>query len=95
MAHGGLGWCLLPGRAAVHTLLLANEGGGPRMAKRLTRAKAIRLKCLDCCCNNSAEVRLCNIKDCSLWRYRMGTEERDDLYYQTFEQPKTSGSEQK
>lgn len=38
---------------------------------RLTRARAIRAKCLECCCGNSAEVRDCEIKTCSLWIYRM------------------------
>lgn len=51
--------------------------------ERLNRAKAIRQKCLDCCCYQSAEVRLCTSYACPLWRYRMGKEERDDLYYRT------------
>ena len=50
---------------------------------RLTASKAIRQKCLDCCCWQEAEVRLCTIKTCSLWRYRMGKEERDELYVRT------------
>ena len=41
---------------------------------RVTRAKAIRLKCLDCCCGQAAEVRKCHIEDCPLWIYRMGRE---------------------
>lgn len=45
------------------------------MEERLTRGKAIRLKCLDCCCGNSAEVRRCSSVKCPLWRYRMGREE--------------------
>ena len=44
--------------------------------ERITRSKAIRLKCLDCCCGNSPEVRRCNITNCPLWRYRMGNEKR-------------------
>lgn len=51
--------------------------------KRLNRAKAIRLKCLDCCVDQPKEVRLCPTMNCPLWRYRMGKEERDDLYYQS------------
>ena len=47
--------------------------------ERITRAKAIRLKCLDCCCGQAAEVRRCHIESCALWRYRMGKEENDDL----------------
>jgi hypothetical protein len=42
--------------------------------ERLTRGKAIRAKCLDCCCGNSAEVRKCTLTNCPLWIYRMGTE---------------------
>lgn len=48
--------------------------------ERLTPIKAIRAKCLDCCCGQSAEVRSCQINQCPLWRYRMGREERDELY---------------
>lgn len=46
--------------------------------ERITRAKAIRLKCIDCCCGNMAEVRKCPAENCSLWRYRMGKEIKDD-----------------
>lgn len=46
--------------------------------ERITRAKAIRLKCLDCCAGNSAEVRKCPSEHCPLWRYRMGKEIRDE-----------------
>lgn len=48
--------------------------GGDRLEERITRGKAIRLKCLDCCCGNSAEVRRCPCTKCPLWRYRMGNE---------------------
>lgn len=48
--------------------------------KRITRSRAIRLKCLDCCCGQSSEVRFCPSKECPLWRYRMGHEERDEFY---------------
>jgi len=41
------------------------------MAK-LTPLKAIRRKCLDCCCNQIVEVRLCTCEKCPLWEYRMG-----------------------
>ena len=33
--------------------------------------KAIREKCLDCTVYQEKEIRLCQIKDCSLWPYRM------------------------
>jgi len=34
--------------------------------------KAIRMKCLDCSAGNSNEVKLCPIKDCPLYKYRLG-----------------------
>lgn len=38
----------------------------------LTPMKAIRAKCLDCCCDSRSEVRLCSIEKCPLHPYRMG-----------------------
>ena len=38
----------------------------------MTPMKAIRLKCLDCCCESSAEVKICPSQDCPLWAYRSG-----------------------
>ncbi len=37
-----------------------------------TPMKAIRRKCLACCCGSSQEVTLCHIKDCTLHPYRLG-----------------------
>lgn len=51
--------------------------------ERINRSKAIRLKCLDCCAFQSKEVKLCTSTNCPLWRYRMGKEERDELYIQS------------
>lgn len=34
--------------------------------------KAIRAKCLDCCCDQREEVKLCPAKDCPLWQFRLG-----------------------
>lgn len=34
--------------------------------------KAIRAKCLDCCCGQASEVKNCQIKRCPLWEYRFG-----------------------
>ena len=39
---------------------------------QLTPMKAIRYKCLDCCCFDQVEVRNCELTECSLWPYRMG-----------------------
>jgi hypothetical protein len=43
---------------------------------RITASKAIRLKCLDCCCWQLAEVVACHIVRCPLWSYRLGKETR-------------------
>lgn len=40
--------------------------------KRITPIKAIRLKCLDCCCNSSDEVAACPCDDCPLYPFRFG-----------------------
>jgi len=69
------------------TTLFENDNGSPvgRHPKSLCHAelaqlghlqrpsRAIRLKCLDCCGENAAEVRKCVSIDCPLWPHRMGT----------------------
>lgn len=40
--------------------------------KRITPIKAIRTKCLDCCCNQPKEVNSCNSTNCSLYPFRFG-----------------------
>lgn len=40
--------------------------------QEITRASAIRLRCLDCCGNLRAEVRECPAIECPAWQYRMG-----------------------
>lgn len=40
--------------------------------KRISYAQAIRKKCLDCCCGQSLEVKLCPSTDCPLHPYRFG-----------------------
>lgn len=55
--------------------------------KRVPLLRIIRLKCLDCCCFQEYEVRLCPSNDCILWKHRMGknpikrkiTEEQRDV----------------
>ena len=49
------------------------------MKERITRKKAIRLKCLNCCCDKSNEVRLCPATGCPLWRFRLGKETRGEI----------------
>lgn len=50
------------------------------MEKRISRSKAIRLKCLECCGDCRKMVKECTATYCPLWRYRMGHEEKDELY---------------
>ncbi len=38
----------------------------------MSTLKAIRKKCLDCCCNSPQEVELCHIESCALYPYRFG-----------------------
>lgn len=38
----------------------------------ITPMKAIRAKCLDCCCGQAREVKLCACESCPLYPYRMG-----------------------
>ena len=47
------------------------------MAK-LTPMKAIRQKCLECSNGQFKEVRLCPIKTCALYGYRMGHRPTDE-----------------
>jgi hypothetical protein len=37
-----------------------------------TPIKAIKAKCLDCCCGDRAEVKECQARNCPLWQYRLG-----------------------
>jgi hypothetical protein len=34
--------------------------------------KAIRIKCIDCCCHQPSEIKNCEITTCPIWPYRMG-----------------------
>lgn len=40
--------------------------------KRISPLKAIRLKCLDCSCGSSNEVKLCPVERCPLYPFREG-----------------------
>ena len=35
--------------------------------------KALRARCLDCCCGSAPEVRKCTAVNCPSWPFRMGT----------------------
>ena len=55
--------------AVLHT---TQDHNGKERELSLTRAKAIRLKCLECSNFNMAEVRRCHIKKCAIWPFRLG-----------------------
>lgn len=69
--------------------------------------KAIREKCLDCCCGSVTEVKLCPSSDCALFPFRFGKnpyrrsrelseEEREALRHRLAEARKShSSSEEK
>ena len=42
------------------------------MTTKAQLLKAVRAKCLDCCCYQVAEVKACTATRCELWPYRMG-----------------------
>lgn len=49
-----------------------DENPTPPEQPRVSSARAIRLKCLDCTCGSQREVRLCTAFACPLWPFRMG-----------------------
>ena len=53
--------------------------------ERVSRSKAIRLKCIDCSGGNMAEVRKCPAEKCPLWRFRMGREIKDGTCEENYE----------
>ena len=59
----------------------AKEKGTTDNIKKLTSGKAIRLKCLDCTCYSPNEVQLCEIKDCTLWPFRLGHRPKEQPFY--------------
>jgi len=37
-----------------------------------TLIRIVRLKCLECVCGSTKDVRLCTVSSCYLWPYRLG-----------------------
>ena len=35
-----------------------------------SKATSIKAKCLDCCCWQKNEIKLCPVEQCPLWKYR-------------------------
>lgn len=42
------------------------------MANLQNPVKAIRAKCLDCCCDQAGEVAACPATECALYPFRLG-----------------------
>lgn len=42
------------------------------MSEITNPVKAIRAKCLECCCGQQNEVKLCPCTDCALYPFRFG-----------------------
>ena len=57
--------------------------------KKLTPMRAIRFKCLKCCCGSISGVRLCTIDRRPLYTYRSGHRPKDE------EIPIDDGSDEK
>jgi len=55
----------IPAEVPLEFLSLAYRAQNP--------VKAIRAKCLDCCCAQADEVRKCVATDCPSWPFRMGS----------------------
>ena len=47
---------------------------------KLTPMKAIRKKCIDCCCGSKQEVKLCTCEYYPLFPFRMGHRPLDDKF---------------
>lgn len=43
-----------------------------KKALKMSRAKAVREYCIDCCGGSSGDVTMCNILSCPLWWWRFG-----------------------
>lgn len=50
----------------------------------LSSVKAIRTHCLDCCCGDPREVRLCTVKDCALYEWRFGRSPEAQAYREEY-----------
>jgi hypothetical protein len=47
-----------------------------KRTKTMTRARAIKVNCLECAGDSSQEVLLCHIETCPLWPYRATNHEK-------------------
>lgn len=61
------------------------------MEYKTNPVKAIREKCLDCCCGSVIEVKLCPCESCALYPYRLGKNPFRQKREMTEEQRKAIG----
>jgi len=45
--------------------------------KPLDKTRAIKYKCMECCCGLQSKVKECNITDCPLWPWRTTDASKD------------------
>lgn len=57
----------------------------------MTPMKAIRAKCLDCCCGSPSEVRLCPSEKCPLYPYRSGHRPAPPVFGQAEQEAEKTG----
>ena len=53
------------------------------MSKAKERNEAIKNYCIWCCGDDKKEVALCTAKNCPLWRWRKGKEDKSTVGFQT------------
>lgn len=58
------------------------KGDVMKVLKKMTPLKAIRARCLDCCCGQAYEVKRCTVQDCPLWAWRFGHTPNDVPTYE-------------
>lgn len=59
---------------------MGRDGKESRSMAKLTPMRAIRAKCLECSNGQVKEVRLCPIKRCALYEYRLGHRPKDEEF---------------
>lgn len=73
---------------SIAKLWRAKENNKFFYVESMGKAKAIRLKCLDCSGDSPKEVTLCHLVSCPLWPYRFGYSTNDKRYQKRMETAK-------
>lgn len=56
--------------------------------------KAIAAKCMDCCCGEKSEVKLCTAVKCPIYEFRLGKAEVSDKAVDKIVKPRKKMSEE-